>query len=119
MQLTPRAVAPSSPTVAAAARRPHEALGLSPPVLPASKIMLVDDEVVNIKLARKYLALAGYTNFVVATDSTEVMSLLDREQPDLLVLDIMMPKVSGLEILQDLRGQARYATLPVMILTAS
>jgi putative two-component system response regulator len=85
----------------------------------AAKIMIVDDELLNIKVARKYLTLAGYSEFVVSTDPTQVMTLLDRETPDLLLLDIMMPRVSGLEILQALRGHERSQHLPVLILTAS
>jgi CheY-like chemotaxis protein len=69
------------------------------------KILIVDDEPVNVKMARKYLTLAGYTEFVVTTDPTEVPSLLEHEEPDLLLLDILMPGVSGLDILKTLRAE--------------
>lgn len=98
--------------------RRQEPLRLSPPTEQKSKILIVDDESINIKVARKYLMLAGYTDFAVSTDPTEVMALLEREKPDLLLLDIMMPGVSGLDILRDLRAEERYARLPVLILTA-
>lgn len=91
----------------------------SPPVARQQpKILIVDDEPLNVKVARKYLTLAGYCNFTTTSDPTEVMALLDREQPDLLLLDIMMPGVSGLDLLQEIRREPQYAHLPVLILTA-
>lgn len=96
----------------------REPLRLSAPQQEHAKILIVDDEPVNIKVARKYLMLAGYTSFAVSTEPAEVFQLLEREQPDLLLLDIMMPDVSGLDILRDLRARPEYAHLPVLILTA-
>jgi putative two-component system response regulator len=101
------------------ARNPSLAADTSPPVEQVAKIMIVDDEVVNIKVARKYLTLAGYTEFVVSTDATQVITLFDRERPDLLLLDIMMPSISGIEILRALRQQEPSLHVPVLILTAS
>ena len=57
------------------------------PVLPAgenssllqSKIMIVDDEPINVKVARKYLSLEGYANFVTTTDSREAVALVNDE----------------------------------------
>jgi putative two-component system response regulator len=85
----------------------------------ASKIMIVDDEPINVKLARKYLVLEGYQNFILTTDSREAMTLLDREEPDLVLLDVMMPHVSGLDILGSIRASDRWRHLPVIILTAA
>ncbi len=98
--------------------RRQEAIRLLPPETSSAKIMIVDDEPVNIKVARKYLSLAGYSEFVIATDPTEVLTLLGRGPPDLLLLDIMMPGLSGLELLANLRADKRFAPLPVLILTA-
>jgi putative two-component system response regulator len=81
--------------------------------------MIVDDEPINVKLARKYLVLEGYQNFILTTDSREVMSLIDREEPDLVLLDVMMPHVSGLDVLASIRGNARWQHLPVIVLTAA
>jgi putative two-component system response regulator len=87
--------------------------------LRTSKIMIVDDEPINVKLARKYLALEGYQQFILATDSREVMPLVDREQPDLVLLDVMMPYVSGIDLLASIRASERWRHLPVIILTAA
>jgi putative two-component system response regulator len=82
------------------------------------KIAIVDDQPINIKVVQKYLKLAGYERFATTTDSQVAVQLIDRERPDVLLLDVMMPHVSGLEILSTLRGDARFADLPVIILTA-
>jgi putative two-component system response regulator len=87
--------------------------------LRSSKIMIVDDEPTNVKVARKYLAMEGYESFVVTTDAREALALVDRECPDILLLDIMMPHVSGLEILSAVRKNERSVHLPVVILTAA
>ena len=87
--------------------------------LRASKILIVDDEPVNVVVARKYLNLQGYHNTLTTTESREVISLVNQEQPHLILLDIEMPHVSGLEILAALRADNRWTLLPVVILIAS
>ncbi len=84
----------------------------------SSKVMIVDDESMNIKIVRRFLELEGYSRFVVSTDSREAINLLAEEQPDVLLLDLMMPHVSGLEILAQIRKQAGHEFVPVIILTA-
>jgi putative two-component system response regulator len=88
-------------------------------MLRTAKIMIVDDEPINVKLVRKYLVMEGYQNFVLTTDSREVMTLIQKEQPDLLLLDVMMPHVSGLDILAAVRASEQWRLLPVIILTAA
>ncbi|QDU80263.1 Cyclic di-GMP phosphodiesterase response regulator RpfG [Polystyrenella longa] len=81
--------------------------------------MIVDDVPVNIKVARAYLANAGYSNFITVTDAENVQSVMEKESPDLLILDIMMPEISGLDILRDIRSDERFAYMPVLILTSA
>jgi putative two-component system response regulator len=83
------------------------------------KIVMIDDEPVNIKVVQKYLKVAGYTNFASTTESAESIGFIDRERPDIILLDIVMPGVGGLDILQTLRADARLRHIPVIILTAS
>ena len=61
--------------------------------------MIVDDEAVNVRVVRKPLNRLGYQNLTSTTDSTQVLDVLRREQPDVLLLDVMMPEVSGFAIL--------------------
>jgi putative two-component system response regulator len=83
------------------------------------KIMIVDDEPVNIKVARKYLSMEGYQDFLTTSEPGEAVELIEQHQPDLVLLDIMMPEVSGLDILEALRNDHRFTDLPVIILTAA
>lgn len=92
-----------------------------PPALVVSEptIMVVDDEPINVKVVRKYLQLEGYGDIVTTSDPAEALNLIRLREPDVVLLDIMMPGVSGLEILQQIRDNHRLADLPVIILTAS
>ena len=94
-------------------RRPN------PEIVKSSTIMIVDDEAINIKVVRKYLQEEDYQNFITTTEPREVRSMLRHENPDLIILDIMMPIVSGLEILADMYGQDHLYHIPVLILTAA
>jgi putative two-component system response regulator len=84
-----------------------------------SKIMIVDDESYNILVVRKYLQDNGYKNCVATSDSSAAMELIRRHRPDVVLLDVMMPGVSGLEILQAMRAEPETEHLPVLILTAA
>ncbi|QDU99014.1 Cyclic di-GMP phosphodiesterase response regulator RpfG [Lignipirellula cremea] len=82
-------------------------------------IMIVDDEPINIKVVQKYLGIAGYENFITTSDSSEAMEIIRSQRPDVLLLDIMMPCVSGLDLLDAVRGDLELAHLPVLFLTAT
>ena len=85
----------------------------------AAKIMIVDDEPYNVLVVRKFLQQGGYSKFVSTTESPKVLDLLRREQPDLVLLDVMMPQVSGLDILRAMKMDESLSTIPVVVLTAS
>lgn len=82
------------------------------------RILLVDDEPINIKVVRKYLAAAGYSEFDSTCQATEVLPRLIRFEPDLVLLDIVMPNLSGLELLEAVRADAQFSHLPIIMLTA-
>ena len=88
-------------------------------VIANPKIAIVDDEPINIKVVQKHLQHAGYQRFVTTTESTEAVELIRRVLPDVVLLDIMMPHISGLEILEILRKHQDFVDLPVIILTAA
>lgn len=84
-----------------------------------AKIVIIDDEPINIKVARKHLQNVGYQHFVTSTDATTALELITREQPDVILLDVVMPGVNGIDILQAVRAAPRLMHIPVLILTAS
>jgi putative two-component system response regulator len=89
------------------------------PALLAAKILIVDDEECNILVARKYLQADGFTKIQAVTDSSRAIAVIRSEKPDLVLLDIMMPQVSGTDILQVMALDPVLQRIPVLILTAS
>ncbi|HAY82309.1 MAG TPA: two-component system response regulator [Planctomycetaceae bacterium] len=87
--------------------------------LTKSRIMIVDDEPVNIKVVKKYLRDAGYQHFITTSDSQIALGKIRHEIPDLVLLDVMMPHVNGLEILEAMRWSEQLQCIPTLILTAS
>jgi len=83
-----------------------------------SRIMIVDDEAVNVRVVRKLLNRLGYQNLTSTTDSTQVLELLRLQQPDVLLLDVMMPEVSGFAILKAMQSDDALRSIPVLVLTA-
>jgi putative two-component system response regulator len=84
-----------------------------------NRILIVDDELLNVKLMTKQLVAAGYANLFSTTSSQDVLDLVIKEDPDVLLLDIVMPGKSGLEILHEIRRENAAAELPVIMVTAS
>ncbi len=83
------------------------------------KIMIVDDEPINAKVVRKFLASAGYEQFILCHDAVQSIPTIASEKPDLLLLDIEMPRLNGLDVLDMIRADHQYDNLPIIILTAS
>lgn len=84
-----------------------------------AKLMIVDDEPYNVLVVHKFLQHAGYERFLTTTESVKAISMMKQELPDVVLLDVMMPEVSGLEILKTMKETPELATIPVIILTAS
>ena len=80
-------------------------------------IMVVDDNPDIITIVKTILEGRGYTVFS-ASSGPELLSILPNHKPDLIILDIMMPEMDGLEVLTRLKGKTETATTPVILLTA-
>ncbi|MEK6258424.1 MAG: HD domain-containing phosphohydrolase [Planctomycetota bacterium] len=88
-------------------------------LMSTAKILVVDDEPINVKVCHKYLRELGYEQCLGVTDSTRAMATILTERPDLIILDVMMPVVSGVDLLRTIRAHEELAQLPVLILTAA
>ncbi len=80
-------------------------------------ILIVDDEPANRALLSKLLAHQGY-DLVEAEDGAAALVAVEHHDPDLVCLDVMMPRLDGIEVCQRLRSQPRHAGLPILLLTA-
>src|SRR5210317_11661 len=72
-------------------------------------IMMVDDEPITMEVVRTFLEDAGYRNFILVDDSTQAIDKLREHRPDVLLLDVVMPKVTGFDILGMLREEPEFA----------
>lgn len=83
----------------------------------ARKILVVDDEAVLVETIAYNLEQAGY-QVITAADGTSALEAARRESPDLIILDIMLPEMDGLEVCRELRRESTTATTPILMLTA-
>lgn len=90
-----------------------------PSKLQAAKVMLVDDEPINLDVVAAYLDEAGYTNVFTTDDSASALTAMRRELPQVVLLDLRMPDVNGFEILDAARKDPELHHIPIIILTAS
>jgi len=81
------------------------------------KILVVDDYPANVKLLRRNLEAAGYET-VAACDGEEALEKVAAEKPDLILLDILMPKIDGFEVCRRLRADEATAVVPIIMITA-
>ena len=81
------------------------------------KILVVEDEPAMVELLRYNLESEGF-DVATAHDGDEALLALEEEQPDMLLLDWMLPKVSGIEICRRLRRDQRHGNMPVIMITA-
>lgn len=83
----------------------------------AKKILIVDDEPDIIEFLRYNLKKEGFL-VVTACDGKQALQVAAAEKPDLIILDIMMPEMDGVEACRALRAQKQFATVPIAFLTA-
>lgn len=82
-----------------------------------AKVLVVDDEP-NIVLSIEFLMEQAGFEVVTAEDGEQALARVDDTQPDLLLLDISLPGISGFDVLERLRSQEATAQLPIIMLTA-
>ena len=92
---------------------------IDPATYSHARIMVVDDEAVNVELIEQILAQVGYDQVMSTTDSAQALSIREQFSPDLIILDLHMPAPDGFAILEQMREDGREEDLcPVLVLTA-
>ena len=82
------------------------------------RVAVVDDSPEARRLIRRILQSQGDFEIFEAVDGRDALELVNRERPDLIILDLMMPEVDGFAVLEKLRSQPETATIPVIVATA-
>ena len=83
----------------------------------SKKILVVDDVPVNIQLLVTYLSVEGY-DVISAKNGHDAMKAVKEHQPDLVLLDVMMPKMNGFEVCEAIKSDDSTKFIPVILVTA-
>ncbi len=82
-----------------------------------TRVFVVDDDPVVCRLARFILERAGY-EVRLLQDGQEALEALEQSAPDILITDLMMPRMDGMTLLRHIRANVRWVALPVVVFTA-
>jgi DNA-binding response OmpR family regulator len=83
----------------------------------SKKILFVDDETDFVEVVRERLEFEGY-KVVPAYDGEEALEKVVSNRPDIIILDIMIPKINGFDVCRRLKSDKNYRDIPIMMLTA-
>lgn len=84
----------------------------------AKKILIIEDEEILLNLLEKKLSQIGY-DVSIAKDGVEGISKVESEIPDLILLDIVMPKMGGFEVMKELQKRKNFSNIPIIIISNS
>ena len=82
-------------------------------------VMMVDDEPLNLEVLQTFLEEAGYRDFVACSEPLKALGLIGERHPDVVLLDLNMPEMSGFEIIERMRADEAMRHVPVIVLTSS
>ncbi len=83
----------------------------------AKKILIVDDEPAIVTMVSNRLKANGY-DCISAKDGQEGLTMAKKEKPDLIILDLMLPKMDGYKVCSLIKKDSRYAKIPIILFTA-
>jgi two-component system sensor histidine kinase/response regulator len=84
-----------------------------------ARILIIDDTLANIEVLENLLMMKGYTNVKSLSDSTQALSTIKEFEPELILLDLMMPQVSGFDIMEELKKvPSGFPLMRILVLTA-
>ncbi|MBU4311636.1 MAG: response regulator [Candidatus Omnitrophica bacterium] len=81
------------------------------------KILVVEDDLVTQRMLSARLEITGY-DVITASDGEEALNKARKENPDLLILDLMLPKMTGYEVCRMLKFDDKYKKIPIIILSS-
>jgi len=81
-----------------------------------NKILVVDDDPVIVKLLQNILSAEDF-QVITAGDGLEAMTQVKEHKPDLVILDVMMPKINGYDVCRHLKFDSPYKNIPIILLT--
>jgi two-component system alkaline phosphatase synthesis response regulator PhoP len=84
----------------------------------AKKILLIEDEEIIVNLLERKLSQEGYEVFT-AKDGLEGLGKMKKEKPDLILLDVVMPRMGGFEMMEEMNKDAQLKGIPVIIISNS
>jgi len=84
----------------------------------AAKILVIDDELVNVELVKEMLDISGYTDVVGVSDPEEGLLLYRKHDFDLVLLDLLMPRMDGFEVMARMQKCEKPLSPPILVLTA-
>jgi len=82
-----------------------------------TRVLVVDDNEDNLRIVSQILRGRGY-EVRVARDGASALAALEAERPDIVLLDVMMPEMDGIQVLDRIRSNPRSASVPVILVTA-
>src|SRR6185436_13914419 len=85
--------------------------------MPPQRILIVDDNETNRDILEARLTANGY-DVLHAEDGENALAVTRQQRPDLILLDIMMPKVDGIEVCRRLKSDPAFAVIPIILVTA-
>lgn len=84
----------------------------------SEKILIIDDEIILLEAIAKKLSLEGF-EIIKAADGQEGLEKIKLEHPDLILLDILMPKMDGMEVLEEVNKDPELAKIPIIVISNS
>ena len=84
---------------------------------PPKRILIVEDNELNLQLLNDILEVHGYAT-IVASNGAEAIDLARRDRPDLILLDIRLPDISGMDVARQLKSDERTRAIPLIAVTA-
>jgi diguanylate cyclase len=87
--------------------------------LSSATVMIIDDEPIVIDVVQAFLEEAGYRRFIGISDSLKAIQAISEHKPDVVLLDLLMPGLNGLDVLSAVRADPELRFIPVIVLTAA